>query len=192
VSGQLNGSDLKLIQDIATRNKTDKKQPTQLLLTDIDLSGATIVEAKDGVKSKEGELPAGFFSGAKHLQRASLPGNATSVSKNCFSGCTALVEVTVPTTVSEIGSSAFSDCNALPSISLPEGLKTIGSNAFNDCMSLTQLTVPQNCTHLFFVVMGAPTQHWAHPWTSGKASSDWSQNEEQWPYQVQFEKTKPL
>ena len=48
------------------------------------------------------------------------------------------------------------------------------------------------CKNLFFVVMGAPTQHWAHPWTSGKASSEWSQNDEQWPYRVQFEQTKPL
>ena len=55
-----------------------------------------------------------------------------------------------------------------------------------------ELTVPAGCTNLFFVVMGAPTQHWAHPWTSGKASSDWSQNNEQWPYEVQFENTKPL
>jgi hypothetical protein len=54
-----------------------------------------------------------------------------------------------------------------------------------------ELTVPANCTNLFFVVMGAPTVHWPHPWTSGKASSDWPQNNEQWPYQVQFENTKP-
>jgi hypothetical protein len=55
-----------------------------------------------------------------------------------------------------------------------------------------QLTVPSGCTNLFFVVMGAPTQHWCHPWTSGKASSSWSVNEEQWPYQVSFENTQPL
>jgi hypothetical protein len=55
-----------------------------------------------------------------------------------------------------------------------------------------ELTVPQNCTNLFFVVMGAPTSHWCHPWTSGKSSKEWSMNEEQWPYQIQFEETKPL
>ena len=54
-----------------------------------------------------------------------------------------------------------------------------------------ELTIPANCTRLFFVVMGAPTEHWAHPWTSGKASSDWAQNNEQWPYRVQFVNTKP-
>lgn len=57
-----------------------------------------------------------------------------------------------------------------------------------------ELTIPEGhgtCKNLFFVVMGAPTQHWAHPWTSGKTGSDWAQNNEQWPYQVQFEQTKP-
>jgi hypothetical protein len=57
---------------------------------------------------------------------------------------------------------------------------------------VAELTIPSGCTHLFFVVMGAPTQHWPHPWTSGKSSSDWSQNNEQWPYRVQFESTKPI
>lgn len=58
-----------------------------------------------------------------------------------------------------------------------------------------ELTIPTdhgNCKNLFFVVMGAPTEHWPHPWTSGKASSDWPQNDEQWPYRVQFMNTKPL
>ena len=58
-----------------------------------------------------------------------------------------------------------------------------------------ELTIPTGhgvCKNLFFVVMGAPTQHWCHPWTSGKASSEWSQNNEQWPYQVSFENTNPI
>jgi hypothetical protein len=55
-----------------------------------------------------------------------------------------------------------------------------------------QLTVPNSCTNLFFVVMGAPTQHWQHPWDRNKAASSWTQNNEQWPYQVRFENTKPL
>lgn len=58
-----------------------------------------------------------------------------------------------------------------------------------------ELSIPSDhgtCKNLFFVVMGAPTQHWCHPWTSGKASSEWSQNNEQWPYQVTFENTNPI
>jgi len=64
-----------------------------------------------------------------------------------------------------------------------------------DAEGTAELTIPTGhgaCNHLFFVAMGAPTEHWPHPWTVGKASADWSQNEEQWPYQVTFENTKPL
>jgi len=58
-----------------------------------------------------------------------------------------------------------------------------------------ELTIPTGhgtCRNLFFVVMGAPKQHWPHPWTSGKSSDSWSQNNEQWPYRVQFENTGTL
>lgn len=45
------------------------------------------------------------------------------------------------------------------------------------------LTLPDGCQRLFFVVMGAPTEHWRHPW------DDNAQNDEQWPYEVTFEGT---
>mgnify|MGYP007069871414 FL=1 len=46
------------------------------------------------------------------------------------------------------------------------------------------LTVPENCQRIFFVVMGAPTEYWRHPWITwdGDTTTD-----EQWPYQVRFE-----
>jgi hypothetical protein len=72
-----------------------------------------------------------------------------------------------------------------------DGTRTYGEIKA-DKEGTAELTIPEGCTRLFFVVMGAPTQHWPHPWTSGKSSSEWSQNDEQWPYQVQFENTKPL
>ena len=72
-----------------------------------------------------------------------------------------------------------------------DGTRTYGE-VKADKEGTAELTIPENCSRLFFVVMGAPTQHWSHPWTSGKASSDWPQNEEQWPYRVQFEETRPI
>lgn len=72
-----------------------------------------------------------------------------------------------------------------------DGTRTYGE-VKADREGTAELTVPTGCTRLFFVAMGAPTQHWPHPWTSGKASSEWPQNEEQWPYRVQFEETRPL
>ncbi|MBP3822289.1 MAG: hypothetical protein J6I36_02585 [Bacteroidaceae bacterium] len=48
------------------------------------------------------------------------------------------------------------------------------------------LTIPASCTRLFFVVMGAPTEYWRHPW------DDDSNNDEQWPFRVRFENTNLL
>ena len=45
------------------------------------------------------------------------------------------------------------------------------------------LEVPVDCQKLFFVVMGAPTEYWRHAW------DDNTSNDEQWPYEVQFEGT---
>ncbi len=39
---------------------------------------------------------------------------------------------------------------------------------------------PSECTDLWFVVLGAPTNYWMHPW------DDKVDNDEQWPYKVRF------
>ena len=55
-----------------------------------------------------------------------------------------------------------------------------------------ELTIPEGCSRLFFVVMGAPTTHWQHPWDLSRDASSWKQNNEQWPYRVQFDETRPM
>jgi hypothetical protein len=72
-----------------------------------------------------------------------------------------------------------------------DGTRTYGE-VKADKEGTAELTIPTGCTRLFFVVMGAPTVHWQHPWDRSKDASSWTQNNEQWPYQVQFENTKPL
>jgi hypothetical protein len=71
-----------------------------------------------------------------------------------------------------------------------DGTRTYGE-VKSDKEGTAEMTIPTGCTRLFFVVMGAPTTHWQHPWDRNKSASSWSQNNEQWPYEVQFENTKP-
>ena len=73
VTGPLNGADLKLLSQIVTRTKTNKKIADERLVTSIDLSEAVITEGKEGQKTEANVLPAGLFSGAKSLVRAILP-----------------------------------------------------------------------------------------------------------------------
>ena len=47
------------------------------------------------------------------------------------------------------------------------------------------ITIPEKCTHLWFVVMGAPTKWWTHSW------DDDPSNDEQWPYAVKFTGSDP-
>ena len=47
------------------------------------------------------------------------------------------------------------------------------------------ITIPEGCTHLWFVVMGAPTKWWTHSWNDNDA------DDEQWPYAVRFVGSDP-
>ncbi|MCR5180159.1 MAG: DUF4859 domain-containing protein, partial [Bacteroidaceae bacterium] len=55
-----------------------------------------------------------------------------------------------------------------------------------DKTGTASLTIPASCSKLFFVVMGAPTAYWRHPW------DDDDTNDEQWPFRVRFENTNLL
>ncbi|MBP5770768.1 MAG: hypothetical protein J6W75_05340 [Bacteroidaceae bacterium] len=73
---------------------------------------------------------------------------------------------------------------------------TTGERIYGDIQhdkeGVAKLTIPARCSRLFFVVMGAPTQHWQHPWDRNRSADSWSQNGEQWPFRVRFENTNLL
>ena len=148
ISGALNGNDLKLLQDIVTRKKVDKKNPGECLVTAIDLSDVTIVGSAEGLKTETNELPKGLFSGATNLTKAVLPSCIKTVSKGCFSGCESLVDVTIPASVTVIDVEAFQDCESLAAITLPAGLKTLGNEAFEGCKASFPSSCPRASTRL--------------------------------------------
>lgn len=65
-----------------------------------------------------------------------------------------------------------------------DGTRTY-SEMGRDAEGEVTLTVPESCTHLWFVVMGAPTTWWTHSW------NDNDSDDEQWPYAVKFDGTDP-
>ncbi len=52
---------------------------------------------------------------------------------------------------------------------------------YSDKEGVAELTLPENTQRAWFVVTGAPSEHWHHPW------NDDASDDEQWPYQVAFE-----
>ncbi|MBR5084507.1 MAG: DUF4859 domain-containing protein, partial [Prevotella sp.] len=63
-----------------------------------------------------------------------------------------------------------------------DGTRTY-SEMGHDKEGIASLTIPEQCDRLFFVVMGAPTEYWRHPWDDNES------NDEQWPFQVKFDNT---
>ncbi len=65
-----------------------------------------------------------------------------------------------------------------------DGTRTYGDMG-RDTEGEVSITVPEGCTHLWLVVMGAPTKYWTHGWDGNVA------NDEQWPYAVKITGTAP-
>ncbi len=65
-----------------------------------------------------------------------------------------------------------------------DGTRTYGEMGSSATGSVS-ITVPDNCTHLWFVVMGAPTTYWTHSWNNDVS------DDEQWPYMVRFTGSDP-
>ena len=55
---------------------------------------------------------------------------------------------------------------------------------FSEAEGTAEMTVPDGVQKIWFVVTGAPKTHWRHAWDDNAA------NDEQWPWQVQFEGTE--
>ena len=63
-----------------------------------------------------------------------------------------------------------------------DGTRDYGA-MYSDAEGTASYTVPAESQYTWFVVTGAPTEHWQHVWDSDVS------NDEQWPYQVTFSGT---
>ena len=156
IIGEINGTDWRMIRDMAGRNVSHDE--TEGNLSELDLSDASIVPGGDyyitcayfGYPSKIhtshqviGDLA---FEGCSGLTSLKLPSDIRLIGRHAFEGCSGLTSITLPSGVTEIGSSAFYGCSGLTSITLPSGVTEIGSSAFYGCSGLTSITLPSGVT----------------------------------------------
>ena len=153
IVGEVNGTDLKFIREMAGRdyyiNKTDGK------LSILDLSDAKIVEGGfpyvwyyGCMFTSNDKLGDKVFEGCSGLTSLTLPSNITSIGESAFKGCSGLTNLTIPSGVTEIGESAFYGCSGLTSLTVPSSVTNIGYYAFKDCSRLTSLTIPSSVTSI--------------------------------------------
>ena len=153
IVGEINGTDLRLIREIAgcdyDRKETDGK------LSILDLSDAKIVEGgsayysdrDDGfIYTSNDKLGDYVFNDCSVLTSLSIPSGVTKIGCYAFKNCIGLTSLTLPSSVTEIGEGAFLNCRGLTNFTIPSGVTSIGQGAFFCCYGLISLTIPSSVT----------------------------------------------
>ncbi|MCI7284525.1 MAG: leucine-rich repeat domain-containing protein [Prevotella sp.] len=151
IIGEINGTDLRMIREMAKGNSIDGK------LCVLDLSEAKIVEGgdwyyhenyNDNYYTHNDEIGGYAFHGCSGLRSLNLPAGITSIGSYAFRGCSGLTSLNLPAGITSIGRGAFLGCSGLTSLNLPAGIKWIGSSAFQGCSGLTSLNLPAGITKI--------------------------------------------
>lgn len=131
IVGEINGTDWRLIRDMAGRsyyNYIDLETNGKLSI--LDLSEAKIVYSKDR-----------YDTYGSHTE-------TNAIGEYAFSGCSGLTSITLPSGIFFIEECAFYGCRGLTSITLPSGVTSIGESAFKGCGGLTSLTIHSDVTEI--------------------------------------------
>ena len=120
IIGEINGTDLRMIREMAGSNSTGNS--TDGMLSVLDLSEAKIVEGGDCYYKD-------------HYTSNDVIGS------HAFSYCSGLTSLNLPAGITEIQNDAFRNCSGLTSLTLPAGITKIGDRAFNGCFGLTSIYV---------------------------------------------------
>ena len=130
LTGELNGTDFRLLRDMAGNNYLG--QTTGGKLKTLDLSGAKVVAG--GEKYLDTDQQNG-----KHYQIT----QANEIPMYVFYGCY-LKNILIPNSVTSIRESAFYYCQSLTSITISNSVTSIYNSAFWDCSSLSSIKVDNN------------------------------------------------
>lgn len=144
INGEINGTDLKFIREMAGRSVNGDE--TEGKLSILDLSDTKIVsggkryfhDMVNGASyfTKDDEIGDNAFYQCSGLKSLTLPDGITLIGEKAFLRCTGLTNITIPEGVTFIGMSAFIYCRNLTSITIPAGVTTISSFTFEGCTSL--------------------------------------------------------
>ena len=127
IIGEINGTDLSMIREMAGSNSNGNSTDGKLSV--LDLSEAKIVEG-GGYYYKDDY----WWSNSKNYYTS-----YNVIGDHAFQDCSGLTSLTLPAGITKIGSSAFYGCSGLTSLTLPAGITSIGSSAFDGCSGLKEV-----------------------------------------------------
>lgn len=147
ITGNLNGTDIRFIREMAGRDVEGNE--TEGTLSVLDLSGATIVSGGDyyykqyfEYKTSDNEIGENMFIDCG-LSSIVMPDDITVIGTGAFKGCVNLVSASISEKVTNIKSSAFEGCSQLESVVFPQNITELGSLSFKGCKALKTFTFPK-------------------------------------------------
>ena len=141
IIGEINGTDLRMIREMAGKDVWGNDADG--VLSVLDLSDAKVVEGGDYYYDDNGyhyyftsndKIGDYAFYGCSGLTSLTLPSGVTWIGHFAFKGCSGLTSITLPSGVTEIGESAFANCSGLTSIYVyAEKMPKLRTNMFDGC-----------------------------------------------------------
>ena len=131
IIGEINGTDLRMIREMAGRDYIG--DTTEGKLSVLDLSEVRIVRGGDY-----------YYNSNRGNQYDNIWNLYTSndvIGDYAFRYCSGLTSINLPASITEIGESAFQGCSGLTSINIPASITEIGESAFKDCSGLASIYV---------------------------------------------------
>ena len=153
IIGEINGTDLRMIREMAGCDYNCEKTGGKLSMLDLSdtkivKGGLPYIKYLGGVYTSNDKLGYAAFSDCSGLTSLTIPSSVTSIGENAFDGCSGLTSLTIPSSVTSIGESAFSGCSGLTSLTIPSSVTSIGESVFFGCSGLTSFTIPSSVTSI--------------------------------------------
>ena len=142
LTGQLNGTDLRLIREMAGNNYLG--QLTKGSLKELDLSGADIVAGGEKYLDTDNiTYPTGTY--APYIGENSFHYETENniLGQLLFAGCYKLEEVILPNNLTSIGDYVFSYCLNLKSLEIPKNVSSIGWRFIDGPNNISKLSVAE-------------------------------------------------
>ena len=154
IIGEINGTDFRMIRDMAGCDYQGKS--TSGKLATLDLSEATIVSGgksyyernSTSYSTENNVLGYRAFYNCSSLTSIEIPSSVTSIGNAAFYLCSNLASVVIPSSVTSIGNNAFDGCSSLTSVDIPSSVTSIGEYAFYGCSKLTNIEIPSSVTSI--------------------------------------------
>ena len=139
IIGEINGTDLRMIREMAGCDYNCEKTGGKLSMLDLSdtkivKGGLPYIKYLGGVYTSNDKLGYAAFSDCSGLTSLTIPSSVTSIGESVFFGCSGLTSFTIPSSVTSIGWGAFCGCSGLTSIYVyTEKLPNMGSDVFAGC-----------------------------------------------------------